>query len=188
MSGQIADVYKYKNKSYHIIDSNPYTVFDPREYGLKPDTDCYSACWRGYYSKFSIVEKRLFLNKLYIETEDGKYPPVAEVQVKFPNEVDYFTVFSVYEDLSLFVPHTGKMLVGDEFLQEYYIHMGHQRIWAYQDVKEFVFKDGFLTEVNDLSSLAKKLRDESVNKSDLTFCKYRDMEAMKPYLNEWWCK
>lgn len=187
MSGQFSDEYRYENKSYSTIDSAPFTVFDPREYGLKPDGNSCSACWRGYYAQFSIIEKRLFIEKLYVEDEDGKYPSISGIQVRFQDEVDYFTVFPVYEDLSLFVPYTGKLLAGDEFLDEYYIHSGYQRIWAYKDVKEFIFENGELKTVNDLSDIAAKLRKEAPQGTlDSIFFGLEETEAMKPYLNEWW--
>ncbi len=187
MSAQFEDIYIFQNKSYSIIKAKPSACFEPKEYGLEPDTDCCSACWKGFHAVFSIVEKRLFIKDLFIETKDQIYPSIAGVQVKFQKEVDYFTFFPVYESLSLFVPYTGKLLVGEGFLKEYYVHLGYQRLWAYQEVKELIFKDGILVEINDLSNLAAQLRAACEGKRKLMFWQYEKTEAMKPYLNEWWC-
>lgn len=51
-------------------------------------------------------------------------------------------------------------LVGKGFLREYYIHMGYQRAWAYENLRELIFENGKLMETFDHSEMAKKLRKE----------------------------
>ena len=58
------------------------------------------------------------------------------------------------------MPYTGKIVVGKDFLQEYYIHMGYQRAWSYKILKEFVFEEGVLVDVIDHSDMAKELRKQ----------------------------
>lgn len=63
-----------------------------------------------------------------------------------------------YKNVDLPIPYTGKILLGDGFMQEHYIHMGFQRGWAYEKLIELVFIEGVLLECNDLSRLAKEQR------------------------------
>ena len=65
----------------------------------------------------------------------------------------------VYSDLNMKVEYHGKILVGDEFIRDYYVHMGYQRAHAYKVLKEFVFQNGNLTDVIDHSEMAAKLRE-----------------------------
>ena len=65
----------------------------------------------------------------------------------------------VYKDVNMPIPYTGKILLGDGFMQEYYIHMGFQRGWAYKKLIELVFEEGILLECNDLSHIAKAQRE-----------------------------
>ena len=57
------------------------------------------------------------------------------------------------------VEYHGKILVGDEFIHDYYVHMGYQRAHAYKVLKEFVFQNGNLIDVIDHSEMAAKLRE-----------------------------
>lgn len=64
----------------------------------------------------------------------------------------------VYQNLNLPMNYTGKILVGNNFINKYYIHMGYQRAWAYKTLIELVFENGKLIEEIDQSEVAKKLR------------------------------
>lgn len=55
--------------------------------------------------------------------------------------------------------YTGRILVGKGFIHDYYIHMGFQRAWAYETLKEFVFENGKLINVVDHSKIAAELRE-----------------------------
>ena len=68
----------------------------------------------------------------------------------------------VYKDVNIPIPYTGKILLGDGFMREYYIHMGFQRGWAYKKLIELVFEEGILLECNDLSHIAKAQREAMV--------------------------
>ena len=186
MSGQFEDEYYYQGKAYSYIKSNTSDPFDPKNYGLNPDTEMCSACCRGYFANYSIIENKLYLMDLFIEAQDGQYPAIAGVDVDFSQNAKVFG-YPVYKNLSLFLPYTGKMLAGNGFIKEYYCHLGFQRMWAYRDVKEFIFENGELKTVNDLSDIAAKLRKEAPPGTLASiFFRLEETEAMKPYLNEWW--
>ena len=70
----------------------------------------------------------------------------------------------VYDDLNIGVNYTGKILLGDGYMPEYYIHAGFQRAWAYKELKEFIFEDGILVKVNDYSDIVEAIREEAKNR------------------------
>lgn len=65
-----------------------------------------------------------------------------------------------YKNINIPIDFTGKILLGNNFLSKYYIHMGFQRAYAYKELKEFVFEQGTLVETIDHSKMAKKIRQE----------------------------
>ena len=85
-----------------------------------------------------------------------------------------------YKKLHEPIIYTGKILVGSEFLHQYYIHMGYQKFWSYKKLTEFVFENGKLIQTNDYSDIAAKIREN-----------FSDKEAVKKiYLESkdrfWW--
>ena len=72
----------------------------------------------------------------------------------------------LYKGLNIKLDYTGKILVGDGFIHEYYIHMGYQRAWAYKKLVELVFVDGNLIEKNDHSKVAADIRKKIRNDKD----------------------
>ena len=183
MSGQFADLYHYNGTNYSIIKREPRKCFDPKEYGLNPDENCCSACWDGYWCDFAILDNRLLLRNLYVQTTDAYYPTIAGVAVQGPSRP---WEFPVYQNIYIPIPWTGKVLAGDGFIKEHYAHLGYQRIWAYQVIKEFVFKDGHLIEVNDLSALGEQLRPLAPKRDIYGLWDYEKAAPMEPYQNAWW--
>lgn len=73
----------------------------------------------------------------------------------------------LYQGLNLKMTYTGKLLVGRDFMHEYYIHMGYQRAWAYKTLIELIFEDGALIETNDQSDVAAQIRAKIKNEQKL---------------------
>lgn len=173
MTAQIGDIYKYGKKKYQIVAMSAGMPFNPKHYGLEPHPSS-TACYRGYWCEFSVDDEKLVLKNLYLFNMDGNYPPLNGVEVA-PQEFIEFErrtgknktekyVYPAhhghraYENLDMLIPYTGKILLGDGFMDEYYIHMGFQRAWAYKKLLEFVFDEGIAVECNDLSHMAKAQR------------------------------
>ena len=95
------------------------------------------------------------------------YPPLFGVEVK--QIVDDCNIFGMnhYYELNKLIPFTGKMMLGSDFLSEYYIHMGFQQAWAYKTVKELEFENGHLININDYSDRVDKIRKHIKDKQDV---------------------
>lgn len=177
MTAQVEDCYKHRRKRYSLVAILGDIGFDPKDYGVIPVGRC-TACWRGYWCEYNVTSKGLFLQNLYINTEDNKYPPIKGVNVsdieyddcislsfkdgeviKTPSKTEKHMGHREYKNLNIPIRFTGKVLLGSDFIRDYYIHMGFQRSWAYKELIEFEFKDGKLINRTDHSSTAAKLRE-----------------------------
>ena len=170
MTAQIGDIYKYKKKEYTVVALYYVKLNDTKNYGMEPHASS-TACWRGYWCEYAIEDDELLLKDLYLYNSDDKYPPLNGVEVSLPEFKEYKCQggkkiimkahfgHRVYKDVNIPIPYTGKILLGDGFMREYYIHMGFQRGWAYKKLIELVFEEGILLECNDLSHIAKAQRE-----------------------------
>ncbi len=167
MTAQIGDSYLYKGGDYQIVAMSVPLKFDPRFYGFKPESVT-TGCWNGYWCRYKISEEGIFLDKLFIHCVDEEYPTLNGVsfEVNEAGEPVECMGHRVYNDLNMKVEYHGKILVGDEFIHDYYVHMGYQRAHAYKVLKEFVFQDGKLIEVIDHSAMAEKLRMQEDKKKN----------------------
>lgn len=181
MSAQIGDEFKFDGNDYTIVAKSAPIMFNPRDYGITPKSRC-TACWSGYWCVYNIKQDGIYLEDLYINSSDNNYPeilgvkpePEKEQTVKITSDVTsaekkrltkiikeinrpYFG-HHLYKGINIKMPYTGKILVGNGFISNYYIHMGYQRPWAYKNLIELVFVDGELVEKNDQSEIAKYLR------------------------------
>jgi hypothetical protein len=204
LTAQISDIYKHKRKKYNLVAMSEPMCFEPEDYGLKPES-CITCCWRGYWCEYKITDDGLVLDKLYIYNSDGFYPDLNGVPVS-PAEFEDHKVSTkdgemiksypkhlghrLYKNINMSIPYTGKILLGDKFLHDYYIHMGFQRPFAYKILMEFVFEKGKLIETIDHSDKAKKMReivdlDEYVDRKNTI--KYIDNSFSLDYNTKaWW--
>lgn len=160
-------------RSLSLVALSSVMLFDPKNYGMEPHASS-TACWRGYWCEYAIEDDELLLKDLYLYNSDDKYPPLNGVEVSLPEFKEYKCQggkkiimkahfgHRVYKDVNIPIPYTGKILLGDGFMREYYIHMGFQRGWAYKKLIELVFEEGILLECNDLSHIAKAQREAMV--------------------------
>lgn len=163
MTAQISDSFICGDREYSVIAMSLPLDFSPRRYGLSPFSAC-TACLKGYWCSYNISESGIVLDKLFIHTLDNKYPEINGVTPSGEDETCLGHRF--YKNLDLKINYTGKILIGDEFIQEYYIHMDTQCAWAYKVLIELVFENGKLTEKNDKSHLAAELREMLRKKAD----------------------
>lgn len=162
MTAQVGDRFTYKKEGYNIVALSEPLKFNPKDYGITPTARC-TGCWAGFWCEYDISETGIVLKNFFINSKDDHYPEVNGVlpecvgHSKTPRE---YMGHHCYRGVNISIPYTGKIVVGKDFLQEYYIHMGYQRAWAYEVLKEFVFEDGKLVETIDHSEVAEGLRKQ----------------------------
>lgn len=162
MTAQVGDQFKFREKEYSIVAISKPFGFDPTEYGITPEAAC-TACWNGFWCVYNITENGIFLEDLYINSKDDHYPEIKGIKPLFEDENGEpfcYMGHHLYKGLNIKVPYSGKILVGDEFIHDYYIHMGYQRAWGYKVLMELVFENGDLIETNDQSQIAAEMREK----------------------------
>lgn len=169
MTAQIGDRFRYKRNEYSIVAISHPLEFKPENYGITPEFFS-TACWAGFWCEYRISEKGIVLENLFVNSKDDYYPIINGVSPVVGKEGSkkYFEYMGhhCYRGVNIKMPYTGKIVVGKDFMQEYYIHMGYQRAWSYKVLKEFVFKEGVLREVVDHSKVAEDLRKRIAEEPD----------------------
>lgn len=162
MTAQISDTFFYENDKYSIIALQNHLEFNPEDYGITPQFCC-TACWRGYYCKYRITKEGIFLKDLFINSDE--YPTINGVNAYEGKKFEYMG-HHLYKDINIKINYTGGILIGKGFLDEYYIHMGFQRPYAYKTVKELIFQNGNLINQidysKDMEQMRKNLNDEDI--------------------------
>lgn len=177
MTAQMGDTFKYKDNEYSIVAISNPIEFDPKAYGITPEGIC-SACWAGYWCEYRISQEGIVLQNIFINSKDGTYPPINGVEVNVEKQPFEYMGHHLYRDVSLQMNYSGRIVVGKGFLQEYYVHMGYQRAWAYETLLEFVFEEGNLVNCLDHSNMAEKLREDLKSKQNpKTTVTREDIEA-----------
>lgn len=164
-TGQISDVVHYENKTYSLIGLAG-TLPEPSDFGIEP-AETSTANWRGYYSEYSIVEDRLVLTQLTVNSRFEEYPSINGVEADLDIGKDCFEhlgeerCFSdggVYLDIGLDFSFTGKIRIATDFIDELYVHMGFQKPSAFETVIDLTFEDGLLVDISDRSEDAAEIR------------------------------
>ena len=159
MTAQIGDIYRYEEKEYNCLKLSDDRLFSPWEHGFHP-SPIDTGCWAGYWCEFEITDV-VKLQTLHIHDKDGRYPPLNGVSVSRTGDIAELLPFEKYEhykNIDLTIDYTGKILLADGFLFQYYVHMGLQKPYAFQTLLSFEFENGMLKEIRDQSRIAEQLR------------------------------
>ena len=69
-----------------------------------------------------------------------------------------------YHNVGLPLPFSGGLMIGDDFVNDRYVHMGFQSAWKYRKVIEFRFKEGILAATYDRSADMAAIREANAGK------------------------
>ncbi|GAA2438162.1 hypothetical protein GCM10010191_61650 [Actinomadura vinacea] len=165
MTGQISDEVTYRGKPYALTGANGTGLFDPASLGLRVRMIS-TACWRGYVAGYAVLDDALKLTRLELGLDDR--PEVFGVRPDEPHDPEEAEDSEnflppprhpAYSGLDVPVPFTGGLLIGRDFDSSYYVHMGYQAGWKYEDLQELIFEDGRLVEAHDRSRTAARMRE-----------------------------
>ena len=151
----MSDTLKYLKGNYNITGVKGEGLFHPEDHGLTPYSSS-TACWNGYLTSYEIVNDGLLLMELLINTK--KLKDINGIEAEKSLGWSFTHQFS---HLNLKIPFTGNLLIGNEFIQSMYVHMGFQRPITYAKVIELKLKDGNLLESKDISLRMKEIRENS---------------------------
>lgn len=164
-TGQIPDVVHYGDKTFILIGLVG-ELPEPSLFGIEPAPSS-TANWRGYFSEYSIVEGRLVLTRMTVNSKSAEYPAINGVEANLEIGKDCFehkgeeicsSDGGVYLDIGLDLSFTGKIRIATNFVEELYVHMGFQKPSAFGTVVDLSFEDGLLVGIVDRSEDAAEIR------------------------------
>jgi hypothetical protein len=170
MTAQISDQFQFEGDAYALAGVCGSPLFDPVAHGFTPVANC-SACWRGYVCGYAVDGQQLILDNLGINHAEGgrrdvlPLPAPASFAYTPMGKNGGSDMFSLhYEGLHLPVPFSGGLLIANQFIREFYVHMGFHPAWKYRRVHELIFENGRLLSHKDLSDEIASHRAQFANK------------------------
>ena len=159
MTGQVSDEFRYNGEVYALVGISGEGLYTPADFGMTTRMAS-TACWRGYQMFYDCVDGELILEMMLANPKDPK--PVNGVK---PSKSEDSVMFSyVYENLKLKTKFTGRILLGKDFIEEMYVHMGFQSAESFRTVIELEVKDGDIVNETDLSQTMAEKRLDGRNK------------------------
>lgn len=159
MTGQVSDEFRYNGEVFSLVGFNGECLYTPADFDMRT-TMASTACWRGYQMFYDCVDGVLILDAMFANPKDAK--PVNGIEPRKPENSFMFPY--VYENLGLKTKFTGRILLGKDFIDEMYVHMGFQSAESYRTVIELEVKNGDIVKETDLSSTMAERRLTGRNK------------------------
>ncbi len=165
MTGQMTSTMILDRVRWTIIDFRPECPFNWEDYDVRP-VNASSACWAGHLEVYSLRNNRLNLKEssvnLYEEEGDsGEWKPVVGPDVNGVSAERLDSLFNnQYNGINLRFDWDGDIVVATGFIDEMYVHMGHQSPDAFERVNRLEFKAGRLVNRVDMSDVAAERRGD----------------------------
>ncbi|MBZ0284800.1 MAG: hypothetical protein K8L97_28950 [Anaerolineae bacterium] len=154
MTAQITDQVFYEDDRYSITGIKGGELPTPFDFGMVP-TMMSTACYRGFYNEYTVMEGKLLLTKMTVRVMDNQYKPIQNV----PGTEDKWSG-RVYSGLNLNTAFTGNLLLGTGFINTMYVHMGFQKATSYEKVVHLILDNGEVKAAVDYSEKMAQLREQ----------------------------
>ncbi len=172
MTYQIRDSISIEHQQYQVERcTNREALFNPNAHGIHP-IDCSSACYRGFYSEYAIIDRQLLLMNVNIApnmSDRLKFKYGRSERLLFGKSPEIAGSIGgtswLYRDLRHLIPYSGGMLIvnGDIMMRSEI--MIHYPIYVREIVCKAVFELGHVISFVDYSDRMKETRDRII-KSD----------------------
>jgi hypothetical protein len=153
VTAQITDKIYYLGDKFSLVAVEKEWPFKPESHGMHP-VPLHTACWRGFYCEYAIVQDLLVLNTLNIGLESPQ-PPVWMGITPIKDKIDRSWE---YKGVHLPIEYSGGIVIGSSFLREFYVHMGFHQAYSFQNVYEIIFEQGKLIQTIDHCEQAERIR------------------------------
>ncbi len=171
MTAQFSDTFHYHGNDFDVAGVNGNELFYPSGFGIIPKSNC-TACWKGFIATYGILDEMLVLDELDINIDNlpkkflwfKRAPKInGHKPVNTPDDGPGTFFEYHFENVALKINFTGGILIGRDFIQELYVHMGFHPAWKYLEVYELLFEKGKLVKENNVSGRMKEFRDKLKN-------------------------
>lgn len=161
MTAQILDRVNYQGNNFSLSNFTDEIPFNPSNYDIVPSVG-FSACWRGFIRVFNVVGDELFIS--YLTASDSRKniapnKPVINGVTPEYDEGNYFN--KTYENIDLKVNYSGTFLIARDPVSELFSKSGYPLPWLHRTVLELTFDQGNLTQEEDISPFAEKIRKKA---------------------------
>ncbi len=161
MTAQIPDCVWYRDDDYRIIGIKGERLLTPLDFGITP-VMMSTACYRGYQAFYTCIDQQLLLTALTVRTKDNHYLPIHGVKAEIGGTFNA----GQYSGLREPVPYSGALLLGKDFIQSMYVHMGFQKPISYATVIQLVLDNGKIVAETDFSEKIAQLREARGNSTN----------------------
>jgi hypothetical protein len=184
MTAQCNDEVFYRSRWFELTGIEGSKLFEPKDHCLEPMVSR-SDCIRGYICRYSVSCNRLYLTVLFINDSPLS---LFGVNAEKPDREHGFDRVFVFPNLEQ--TFTGKLLLSDGFMGEYYVHSGFHPAWKYRETHELIFQDGSLIGARECSSEMNERRKtlwhscSTAAGQNLTFEEYQKYYLSRSF--DWW--
>ncbi len=150
MSLQFTDTIRFRRYVYELLElTTEEGLVTPEQFGLLPEM-IHTACYRGFYLRYSLTKEGLFLRWMTVRDRRGHYPPIGGVEAI----VDSYGHTACYRGLDVPVPYTGGLHIGRDAIWEEVYKYGSiaPQVDAYQVLLEVELEEGRLVRWRDVST------------------------------------
>jgi hypothetical protein len=161
LTAQIPNSVILKEEKFSITGFTNEGLINPKDFGINPIMSS-TACWRGFVTKYKIdKESNFVLDELKVKTNhDDEEIEINGISPKAPtNKLSRRAFNRVYEQINLRVNFSGFILIGANFIQELYKHMGFHKSWKFERVYEIEIDKGKVKSITDLSEKMLEIRN-----------------------------
>jgi hypothetical protein len=155
MTAQTPDLLIYQDEQYAIAGVNGTGLITDEEMGGYSPIMA-SDCWHGYYCTYAIEDNRLFLVELAVGSDETQ----AVDGIVPVEDDDHNPHIAFYRGLHKPILLTGGIVAGRDFIQSMYVHRGFHPPYKFETLFEFLFREGEVTVVHDLSARMAELRQQ----------------------------
>jgi hypothetical protein len=179
MTAQTPDYVRYQDEQYDIVGVKGSGLVEPRKMGITHFIMS-TGCWRGHYCTYKIAAGQLFLAEMAVG-----YDEALPIDGIVPVEDGYE---NVYKGLKIPVSYTGGLLVGKNFIDSMYVHMGFQKPHTFEKLMEFRFDQGKLIEINDhsarMAGIRQKIAEERLAWENAHRAEHEEIAHLRKQVNE----
>lgn len=112
-----------------------------------------------YVAYFEITNSNLYLDTLAIYQKEN---PKEWRGIPFEPSPYRYEPCVYCRHVALPIHFTGKLVAVDHFIHKYYIHLGYQQWYAFQEVQLLTFEEGLLRDIQDFSERAALIRTKYI--------------------------
>ena len=160
MTAQIPETVRVNGRRYDLCGIRGDDLFDPAEHDIvaaAPNT----ACWRGFVCGYKVRYRELLLDELNLWSEPAHWSHNrARLELLLGDKLEFDDARCAVNGRGIAFPirFTGNLLIGRDFIEELYVHMGFHPAYKYREVLELAFEKGRLLTKTDLSEEMEEIR------------------------------